>query len=147
MTLPRTLSPSLLAAALLLLAPMAQAKPPPASSIAVLASGPLLNLEGHEVGQVRLERQGGRLYVQVRDAGRAAGANLEVLVSASSRALRAGDHSGPGQSAVRIGSIQQGDVRYLLPAVLLPGSVRSVWVWCPSVKLPSAQALLSRPAQ
>ncbi|THF66738.1 hypothetical protein E7T06_20510 [Deinococcus sp. Arct2-2] len=145
MTLPHTLSHSLLAAALLLLPSVAQTTPVPSKT--VLASGPLLNLDGQEVGQVHLEQQDGRVYVQVRGAGRAAGANLELLVSASSRALRAGDHGGPGQGAIRISSIQRGDVRSLLPATLLPSSVRSVWVWCPAVKLPSARALLNRSAQ
>lgn len=136
MTLHRTL----LLTAVLLASSGVLARTGPA--VSVVSSGTLRDLSGAAVGQVSIERQGETTYVRVVEAGRAAGATLELLVSPSSRALKSGDHGGPGQDAVRAGLIEQAQVRYALPASVRPGKLRSVWVWCSSVRLPSAQARL-----
>lgn len=116
-------------------------------TVTALSSGTLTDLGGANVGRVGIERQGGRAYVYVTDARMAAGATLELLVSTSAENLKAGDHLGPGKDALRAGLIGQAEVRYALPASVEPGNLRSVWVWCRSVRLPSARARLtpSRP--
>ena len=137
MTLHRTL----LMTAVLLASSGVVARTGPA--VSVVSSGTLRDLSGATVGQVSIERQGGRAYVHVTDAGKAAGATLELLVSTSPRTLNAGDHTGPGTGAVRAGLIEQAEVRSALPASVNPGSLRSVWVWCRSVRLPAARATLT----
>ncbi|WP_425148579.1 hypothetical protein [Deinococcus sp.] len=112
------------------------------SDLTVLARAPLLDLEGATVGQVTLERQAGRSFLHVRDAGKAAGATLELLLSASRSPLKAGDHGGPGPSFVRAGLFNRSEVRYTLPDALDLTRFQTVWVWCPAVKLPAARALL-----
>ncbi len=114
------------------------------SGVSLVSSGTLRDLSGATVGQVSIERQRGVTYVRVSQAEKATGATLELLVSPSTRALRTGDHGGPGQGAVRAGLIEQAHVRYALPASVRPEGLRSVWVWCRSVRLPSARAQLFR---
>ena len=134
MILPRML---IVAAALTL--PAAAQRVP---AVTVVSSGTLSDLSGAGVGQVSIEQQGGQVYLHVTGAARAAGTTLEVLVSDSQRPLKAGDHTGPGQSAVRAGLIERSEVRYRLPASVNPGSLRSVWIWCHSVRAASAWARL-----
>jgi hypothetical protein len=109
MTLPRFL---LTTAAVLSIATVSAEATP---TVTVLSSGILSDLNGVKVGQVSLERQSGRVYLHVTGAGRAAGANLELLVSGLNLALKAGDHSGPGTGALRAGPFEQAEVRYALP--------------------------------
>ena len=111
-------------------------------AVTVVAHGPLLNLDGQTAGQVRIERQAGRRYLHVVGAGGAAGANLKLLLSESSRPLLPGDHSGPGPNALNLGLIAGPEVRYALPPRLNLISLHTVWVWCGSVRLASARALL-----
>jgi len=112
------------------------------SHVTVVSSGSLINLEGIRVGQVSIEQQGAQVYLHVTGAARAAGATLEVLVSDSQRSLQAGDHTGPGLRAIRAGRIERGEVRYLLPPSVEASNPQSVWIWCRSVRLPSARATL-----
>jgi len=128
----------LLVAALNLPFAVAQTRP----AVAVMSSGSLSDLDGAGVGQVSIEQQSGKVYLHVTGAAKAAGATLEVLVSDSQRPLLAGDHTGPGQQAVQVGLIERAEVRDRLPASVKPGRLRSVWVWCRSVRAPSARATL-----
>jgi hypothetical protein len=112
------------------------------STVNTVESGTLRDLSGANIGQVSLERQGDWAHLHVTDAGKAAGKALELLVSTSARELKVGDHAGPGQNAMRAGLIERAEVRYRLLASVRPGSLRSVWVWCHSVRLPSARARL-----
>ena len=137
MTLPRML----IVAAAMTLPASAHAHRVPA--VTVVSSGALRDLNGAEVGRVSIEQQGGQVYLHVTGAAKAVGATLEVLVSDSQRSLIAGDHTGPGPQAVQAGLIERSEVRYRLPASVRPGSLRSVWIWCPSVRAASARATLT----
>ena len=121
------------------LAVCASAAGTPGQATTLLASGVLIDLDGRAVGQLRLEQRGSAHVLQLTGA---AGAHLEVLLSPSRRALRAGDHGGPGVQAVRVGVLNGADLRLPLPASLRLRSFQTVWVWCASVRLASARALL-----
>ncbi|ULH17239.1 hypothetical protein MF271_17920 (plasmid) [Deinococcus sp. KNUC1210] len=113
--------------------------------LTVVASGPLIGLDGQVVGQALIEQRGTSRYLHLKNAGGAAGATLELLLSPSLRPLRAGDHGGPGPLALRVGYLDRADLSLPLPASLRGRSVQTLWVWCASVRLPSARALLKWP--
>ncbi|GGR07243.1 hypothetical protein GCM10008957_19890 [Deinococcus ruber] len=143
---PRTLALLAMAAFACLPASAVKGSAPASVPLTVVASGPLIGLDGQVVGQALLEQQGNVRYLHLKNAGGAAGATLELLLSPSLRPLQAGDHGGPGPLALRVGHLDRPDLRLPLPASLRVRSVHTLWVWCASVRLPSARALLKLPS-